>query len=201
MGLPPQQLASIVKSAAVLMAAGLMIYMLSPPFHWKFAKGVTHSSFSRHCSACLCDCLAASESMFLPGYGNSLLSDCGKVQEDVDPRSVDLLVEELKLQEVTTEESQRRADAALLEAKKVASQYQKEAEKCSSGMETCEEARERSEAALAAQKRLSAMWERRARQLGWRDKQQSLFERIGLSGARSDGQRDSFLFRRKAFKL
>ncbi|MCO5548174.1 hypothetical protein L7F22_001632 [Adiantum nelumboides] len=193
MGLPPQQLASIVKSTAVLMAAGLMLYMLSPPFHWKSAKGVTHSSFSRGCSACLCDCLAASESMFLP--------DCGKVQEDVDPRSLDLLVEELKLQEVTAEESQRRADAALLEAKKVASQYQKEAEKCSSGMETCEEARERSEAALAAQKRISAMWERRARQLGWRDKQQSLLERIGLSGARSDGQRDSFLFRRKALKL
>ncbi|RXH71703.1 hypothetical protein DVH24_025204 [Malus domestica] len=32
---------------------------------------------------------------------------------------------------------------ALLEAKKIASQYQKEVDKCSSGMETCEEAREK----------------------------------------------------------
>ncbi|KAI5081736.1 hypothetical protein GOP47_0001479 [Adiantum capillus-veneris] len=201
MGLPPQQLASIVKSVAVLLACGLMLYMLSPPFHWQLATGASRSGFSRDCSACLCDCLAESESMLLPGYGNSLFSDCAKVQEDVDARSVDTLVEELKLLELTGEESQRRADAALLDAKKVASQYQKEAEKCSSGMETCEEARERSEAALAAQKKISAMWEKRARQLGWRDKHQSLFERIGFSGVRSDVQGDSFLFRRKGLKL
>ncbi|KAJ6401347.1 hypothetical protein OIU84_016709 [Salix udensis] len=39
------------------------------------------------------------------------------------------------------------------------SQYQKEADKCNSGMETCEEAREKAEATLAAQKKLTAMWE------------------------------------------
>nr|KJB08629.1 hypothetical protein B456_001G094500 [Gossypium raimondii] len=66
-------------------------------------------------------------------------------------------------------ESQRRADMALLEAKKIASQYQKEADKCNSGMETCEEAREKAEAALVAQKKLTAMWETRARQKGWRE--------------------------------
>ncbi|XVE78433.1 hypothetical protein DITRI_Ditri13aG0144700 [Diplodiscus trichospermus] len=66
-------------------------------------------------------------------------------------------------------ESQLRANMALLEAKKIASQYQKEADKCNSGMETCEEAREKAEAALAAQKRLTAMWELRARQKGWRE--------------------------------
>ncbi|KAL0362380.1 UNVERIFIED_CONTAM: hypothetical protein Scaly_1193200 [Sesamum calycinum] len=58
---------------------------------------------------------------------------------------------------------------ALLEAKKMTSQYQKEADKCNSGMETCEEAREKSEAALLAQKQLTAMWEQRARQRGWRE--------------------------------
>lgn len=195
MGVPPQQLASLVKSVAVLLACGLMLYLLSPPAYWKLAKGAAHSRFSRDCSTCICDCLVELESMLLPGYGNSLLSDCINLREDADPRSVDVLLEELKLQETTAEESQRRADTALLDAKKVASQYQKEAEKCSSGMETCEEARERSEAALAAQKKISAEWEKRARQLGWRDKHQSLFDRIGLSGVTADISGDSgFLF-------
>ncbi|RXI03285.1 hypothetical protein DVH24_003937 [Malus domestica] len=41
-------------------------------------------------------------------------------------------------------------------AKKIASQYQKEADKCSSGMETCEEAREKGEATLEAQQKQTA---------------------------------------------
>jgi hypothetical protein len=56
----------------------------------------------------------------------------------------------------------------LLEAKKLASQYQKEADKCSSGMDTCEEAREKSAEALIQQKKMTAMWEQRARELGWK---------------------------------
>ena len=58
----------------------------------------------------------------------------------------------------------------LLEAKKLASQYQKEADKCNSGMETCEEVREKAEEALSAQMKLTALWEIRARQKGWREK-------------------------------
>lgn len=100
-------------------------------------------------------------------------ADCAKrdpeVSEDTEKNFADLLAEELKLREAETLEHQRRADMALLEAKKLTSQYQKEADKCTSGMETCEEAREKAEAALAAQKRLSAMWEQRARQRGWKE--------------------------------
>ncbi|TYJ21422.1 hypothetical protein E1A91_A08G063600v1 [Gossypium mustelinum] len=55
-------------------------------------------------------------------------------------------------------------------AKKLASQYQKEADKCNSGMETCEEVREKAEETLSAQMKLTAMWEIRARQKGWREK-------------------------------
>ncbi|KAK6259481.1 hypothetical protein SCA6_013955 [Theobroma cacao] len=99
--------------------------------------------------------------------------DCTKhdpeVSEDTEKNFADLLTEELKLREAETLESQQRADMALLEAKKIASQYQKEADKCNSGMETCEEAREKAEAALAAQKKLTTMWELRARQKGWRE--------------------------------
>ncbi|KAK5775175.1 hypothetical protein PVK06_043044 [Gossypium arboreum] len=59
---------------------------------------------------------------------------------------------------------------ALLKAKKLASQYQKEADKCNSSMETCEEAREKAEEALPAQMKLTTMWEIRACQKGWREK-------------------------------
>nr|GEX16898.1 uncharacterized protein [Tanacetum cinerariifolium] len=72
----------------------------------------------------------------------------------------ELLTEELKLRETEALDSQQRADMALLEAKKLTSQYQKEADKCNSGMETCEEAREKAEAALVSQKQETAMWER-----------------------------------------
>ena len=100
-------------------------------------------------------------------------ADCAKhdpeVSEDTEKNFAELLTEELKLREAEALGSQQRADMALLEAKKIASQYQKEADKCNSGMETCEEAREKAEGALAAQKKLTVMWELRARQKGWRD--------------------------------
>ncbi|KAK2965018.1 hypothetical protein RJ639_029431 [Escallonia herrerae] len=99
--------------------------------------------------------------------------DCAKhdpeVSEDTEKNFSELLSEELKLREAEAVESQQRADMALLEAKKMTSQYQKEADKCNSGMETCEEAREKAEAALVAQKRLTLMWELRARQKGWKE--------------------------------
>lgn len=100
-------------------------------------------------------------------------SDCAKhdseVSGDTEKNFAELLSEELKLREAEAQESQRRADRALLEAKKITSQYQKEADKCNSGMETCEDAREKSEAALAAQKKLTVLWELRARQKGWKE--------------------------------
>ena len=101
-----------------------------------------------------------------------LLVDCAKydpeVSEDMEKNFTDLLAEELKLREAEAAEAQRRADVTLLEAKKLASQYQKEADKCNSGMDTCEEARERAEAALLEQEKLSAVWEMRAKQKGWK---------------------------------
>ncbi|KAF5943640.1 hypothetical protein HYC85_017717 [Camellia sinensis] len=92
-----------------------------------------------------------------------------EVSEESDKSFTAMLTEEMKLKEAEALENQRRADMALLEAKKMASQYQKEADKCNSGMETCEEARERSEATLKAQKELTEMWELRALQKGWKE--------------------------------
>ena len=74
-----------------------------------------------------------------------------EVSEEVGKSFTDLLAEEVKQKEAEAEEKQRSVDTKLLEAKKLASQYQKEADKCNSGMETCEQARERAEAALENQ--------------------------------------------------
>ncbi|KAG6419580.1 hypothetical protein SASPL_121802 [Salvia splendens] len=111
--------------------------------------------------------------IMLPLQCLDFLIDCAKhdpdVSEDTQKNFAELLSEELKLLETEALENQQRADMALLEAKKMTSQYQKEADKCNSGMETCEEAREKAEAALLAQKQVTAMWEQRACQKGWKE--------------------------------
>jgi len=103
------------------------------------------------------------------------------VDGDTENNVAELLSEELNLRETEGLKNQRRDDMALLESKKIASQYQKEADKCNSGMETCEEAREKAEMALMAQKKLSALWELRARQKGWK-------EGLAKSSSRSKGK-------------
>ncbi|TQD86221.1 hypothetical protein C1H46_028238 [Malus baccata] len=78
--------------------------------------------------------------------------------------------EEVSLQQAVANITLQRADVALMGARRVSSLFQKEAEKCNVGVETCEEARERAEAELAEELRLSDAWERRARELGWNGK-------------------------------
>ena len=80
---------------------------------------------------------------------------------------MDLLTEELKLQAAVAQEHAHHMNITLGEAKRVASQYQREAEKCNAATETCEEARERSEAFLIRERKVTSLWEQRARQLGY----------------------------------
>ncbi|KAF8414129.1 hypothetical protein HHK36_002128 [Tetracentron sinense] len=162
----------VLKGALVVMGLCLGGYILGPPLYWHLAA-VSHSSSSNSCPPCICDC-ASQPFLSLPqGLSNTSFADCVKhdpeASNEMEKNFTELLSEELKLQEAETLENQQRADMALLEAKKMASQYQKEADKCNSGMETCEEAREKAEAALVAQKKLTAMWELRARQRGWKE--------------------------------
>ncbi|KAH9744846.1 drim domain-containing protein [Citrus sinensis] len=148
--------AAIAKVGLSLLGLCLFGYIVGPPLYWHFMEGldaVSHSSAAT-CPPCVCDCSS-----------QPLLS----IPDDTEKNFAELLAEELKLREAEALENQQRADMALLEAKKLTSQYQKEADKCNSGMETCEEAREKAEAALAAQKKLTATWEQRARQKGWRE--------------------------------
>lgn len=55
--------------------------------------------------------------------------------EEIEKSFTKLLVEELKQREEEATQAQQEADVKLLEAKKIASQYQKEADKCSSSMD------------------------------------------------------------------
>ena len=106
-----------------------------------------------------------------------MFSDCAKQfkgvsalasGEETEKSFTEQLVEELKQREEEAAEAQQEADVKLLEAKKLVSQYQKEADKCSSGMDTCEEAREKSANSLLGQRKLTVLWEERARELGWK---------------------------------
>ena len=92
-----------------------------------------------------------------------------EVSREMEQSSTNMLKDELRLSEKEAQKKQQRADLALLEAKRMTSQYQKEAEKCNSGMESCEEAREKAENVVEEQRKLTAIWELRARERGWRE--------------------------------
>ncbi|OIT22386.1 hypothetical protein A4A49_35612 [Nicotiana attenuata] len=79
----------------------------------------------------------------------------------------DLLSEELKLQEAVDKEHVHHMNITFVEARRLASEYQKEAEKCIATTETCEVGRERVVVLLAKENKLTSVWERRARQAGW----------------------------------
>ncbi|KAF7805782.1 plant/T7A14-6 protein [Senna tora] len=172
---------SRVSCSPVLLKVGLGVvalciagYILGPPLYWHFVEAIAalkHSSSS--CAPCVCDCSSEPILSIPQGLSNTSFGDCAKhdpeVNGDTEKNFAELLSEELKLRETEALENQRRADMALLEAKKITSQYQKEADKCNSGMETCEDAREKAEAALVAQKKLTVLWELRARQKGWKE--------------------------------
>uniref|UniRef100_A0ACD6A5N1 Uncharacterized protein n=1 Tax=Avena sativa TaxID=4498 RepID=A0ACD6A5N1_AVESA len=156
-----------VMALVALLGLGLAGYIVGPPLYWHVAEALGRSTGA--CPACVCDCDA------LPLL--SLPEDCAKQFKGVSGRSsgeeteksfTEQLIEELKQREEEATEAQQEADVKLLEAKKLASQYQKEADKCSSGMNTCEEAREKSADSLLGQKKLTALWEERARELGWK---------------------------------
>ncbi|KAI3423723.1 uncharacterized protein J3R85_010716 [Psidium guajava] len=102
---------------------------------------------------------------------NLSVTDCGSkdpdLKQEMEKQFVDLLAEELKLQEAVAEEHIRHMNITFAEAKRVASQYQREAEKCNSATEICEGARERAQVLLINERKVTLMWEKRARQMGW----------------------------------
>ncbi|GKB66500.1 microtubule-associated tumor suppressor 1 A like protein [Tanacetum coccineum] len=166
---------AVVKMIIIFMGVSLLGYVVGPPLYWHLLEALAKPSPAAlsSCPVCNCDCDSRPALSIPQGLGNGSFTDCVKhdpeVSGDTEKNFAELLTEELKLRETEALDSQQRADMALLEAKKLTSQYQKEADKCNSGMETCEEAREKAEAALVSQKQETAMWENRARQKGWKD--------------------------------
>lgn len=167
--------AGVLKGVVAILALCLAGYIVGPPLYWHSLEALAASSSSASCPSCPpCDCSSSLPLLSIPQeLSNNSFADCAKhdpdVGEDTENNLTELLSEELKLREAEFTENQQRADMALLEAKKITSQYQKEADKCNSGMETCEEAREKAEVTLLSQKRLTSLWELRARQRGWKE--------------------------------
>ncbi|EPS68037.1 hypothetical protein M569_06737, partial [Genlisea aurea] len=163
----------VLKAAVSLMAVCLAGYIVGPPLYWHLMEGLASTSSAASCPVCDCDCDSLSLMSIPEGLINASLIDCAKhesgVNQETQKNFAELLSDELRVREEEARANEQRGDTAILDAKKMTSQYQKEADKCNSGMETCEEAREKSEAALLAQKQLTAMWEQRARRRGWKD--------------------------------
>uniref|UniRef100_A0A0D9W6T7 Uncharacterized protein n=1 Tax=Leersia perrieri TaxID=77586 RepID=A0A0D9W6T7_9ORYZ len=167
----------------VILAVASALGVSGPAFYWRYKKGFASSSsvsassaavVSTSCPPCSCDCPPPlSLQSIAPGLVNFSTSGCGKndpeLSKEMEKQFVDLLNEELKLQQIVAEEHSHHMNATLVEAKRQATQYQREAEKCNAATETCEESRERSEAAISKEKKLTALWEQRARQMGWQD--------------------------------
>lgn len=157
----------------VVFAVVSALCVSGPAIYWKFKKSFSlKTASSNSCSPCVCDCAPPLSLLKIaPGLANLSVTDCGKddpvLKEEMEKQFVDLLTEELKLQETVGEEHMHHMNITLGEAKRLASQYQREAEKCNAATETCEEARERAQALVTKERKITSMWEHRARQLGW----------------------------------
>lgn len=157
----------------VIFAVVSALVVCGPALYWKFNKGFVGSTRANSlCPPCVCDCPPPlSLLQIAPGLANLSITDCGsddpELKQEMEKQFVDLLTEELKLQEAVADEHSRHMNVTLAEAKRVASQYQKEAEKCNAATEICESARERAEALLIKERKITSLWEKRARQSGW----------------------------------
>ncbi|KAM3388011.1 hypothetical protein ACQJBY_010677 [Aegilops geniculata] len=162
----------------VILAVASALGVSGPALYWRYKKGFSSPAAAAvsapSCPPCTCDCPPPlSLQSIAPGLMNFSISACGtndpERTKEMEKQFVDLLNEELKLQQVVAEEHIHHMNATLVEAKRQATLYQREAEKCNAATETCEEAREKSEGAISKERKLTSLWERRARELGWQD--------------------------------
>ncbi|KAE9593666.1 hypothetical protein Lal_00036443 [Lupinus albus] len=150
----------ILKWVLVWVCFCFLVFMVGPKSKWKLKET------SPTCSSCECYCSSPEES-YLD------LSECGKddpvIYEEVKKDILTMLSEELNLQKIVANETLEHTKRLIMDTRKTFSHYQKEAEKCNVGVETCEEARERAESELIEELRLSTLWENRAHEYGWND--------------------------------
>ncbi|XP_047152486.1 uncharacterized protein LOC124824150 [Vigna umbellata] len=171
--LPEQKLCphGVLRWVLVWMSVCLFLVTVGPPSR-SLVKKSAPPRFS--CPPCDCHCSSAEHLLDPLGLGNGSVSDCGKhdpvLNEEMNKDLLAMLSEELNLQKVVAKERLEHTKRLVMDARKSFSQYQKEAEKCNIGMETCEEARQRAEAELIEERRLTTTWENRAREYGWSDR-------------------------------
>lgn len=162
-----------VRCCLIVFAIVSALCVSAPVLYWKFKKGLNFTTtLSSSCPPCICDCPPPLSLLNIaPGLVNLSVTDCGKndpdLNKEMEKQFVDLLSEELKLQATVAEEHMHHMNVTFGEARRLASQYQREAEKCNTATETCEQARERAEALLTKERKVTSFWERRARQMGW----------------------------------
>ncbi|GAB2222384.1 hypothetical protein Droror1_Dr00013601 [Drosera rotundifolia] len=164
-----------IRCCLVVFAIVSALCICGPALYWKINKGVRmgHVGGSvSNCPPCVCDCAPPISLLNIaPGLVNLSIQDCGKsdpdLHQEMRKQTVDLLTEELQLQETVSKDHLEHMNATNLDAWRLASHYQREAEKCNAAIEACEEARERAEALLRNEMRASLLWEQRARQFGW----------------------------------
>ncbi|KAL2936675.1 Macoilin, partial [Bienertia sinuspersici] len=142
-----QQSGNCLRYCLLGFAIALTLSIFGPALYWKVNKGTKLGQYHKSsCSPCLAN-LSTEVTLVM-----KIHIDCGKsdpdLQNEMEKQYAELLMEELKLQEVVAQEQIRHMNATYREARRVASQYQREAEKCTIAIETCEEARERAEALI-----------------------------------------------------
>ncbi|KAL6532742.1 hypothetical protein OROGR_013702 [Orobanche gracilis] len=161
-----------LRFSLVIFAVFSALCVSGPALFFTIKKGWKLKGVSPFCAPCTCHCTHPQSILeIVPGLANLTVTDCGKddpdLKEEMEKQFVDLLSEELKLQETVGNEHSQHMNVTLREARKLASQYQKEAEKCNAATETCEGAREGAEALLIKEKKITLLWQRRAKLLGW----------------------------------
>ncbi|KAJ4951943.1 hypothetical protein NE237_028775 [Protea cynaroides] len=161
-----------LRCCLVVFAVASALFVSGPALYWRYKKGIKSVKAPPTCNPCICDCPPPlSLHNIAPGLVNFSVADCGKndpdLNKELEKPFVDLLTEELKLQGAVSEEHMYHMNITFVQAKRMGTQYQREAEKCNAATETCEEAREQVEALLIKERKVTSLWERRAHQLGW----------------------------------
>ncbi|XP_029126897.1 uncharacterized protein LOC109797261 isoform X2 [Cajanus cajan] len=157
----------VLRWVLVWMSVCFLVFTVGPPCRSRLKKSASSTQFS--CPPC--DCYCSSEEYLLDPL------DCGKhdpvLNEEMNKNLLTMLSEELNLQKIVANETLEHTKRLIMDARKTFSHYQREAEKCNVGMESCEQARERAEAELIEERRLTALWENRAREFGWNDRKRT----------------------------
>ncbi|KAL0292434.1 UNVERIFIED_CONTAM: hypothetical protein Scaly_2590700 [Sesamum calycinum] len=160
-----------LRCCLVIFAVISALCVSGPALYFKFKKGLKLKGVSASCAPCACHC-APPQSLFqiAPGLADLSVTDCGKddpdLKEEMEKQFCGLIAE-AKIARSCRSRAHPPYEHHLGEARRSASQYQREAEKCNAATETCEGARERAETLLAKEKRITLVWERRAKLLGW----------------------------------